>query len=118
MNAPLARNFLIASLALAACTSAESDVTGGDVDTVTGTSSVGVTSSGSGDFAIPVVLTGPVGFERRTTGTRMGGTATFTDLEPGPYTVSTTIFGFDCQSVSADVQASRTTTASIACTRR
>ena len=118
MNAPLARNFLIASLALAACTSAESDVTGVDVDTVTGTISVGVTSPGSGDFAITVVLTGPVGFERRTTGTRLGGTATFTRLEPGSYTVSTTIFGFDCQSVTADVQASRTTTASIACNQR
>jgi hypothetical protein len=87
-------------------------------DNVTGTIRVSVTSSGSSDFGITVLLTGPEGFPQRTAAMSLGATSTFTDLEPGAYTVSTSIFGFDCQSVSANVQAGQTTTANIACTRR
>jgi len=43
----------------------------------------------------------------------LGGTSTFTDLDPGTYTVSTTIFGYDCQSVSANVQADQTIAAQL-----
>ena len=120
MNTRLARNVLIALLALsiASCTSADSDLTGVDVDTVTGTISVGVTSPGSSDFEIAVFLNGPAGFPPRTAPLRLGDTLTFDDLEPGTYTVGTTIFGFDCQSVSASVRGNQTTRADIACTRR
>ncbi|HYO47228.1 MAG TPA: carboxypeptidase-like regulatory domain-containing protein [Gemmatimonadota bacterium] len=112
------RSFAIALLALAigSCASGDGDLTG--VDTVKGTISVGVTSSGSSDFGITILLTGPEGFSPRTAAMNLGGTSTFADLDPGAYTVSTTIFGFDCQSVSANVQGGQTTTANIACTRK
>jgi hypothetical protein len=116
MKALPSRSFLIAVLALtiASCTSAESPVTG--VDPVTGTISVGITSPGSNDFVVTVFVNGPGGF--RTAPMRLAGTLAFSDLEPGAYTVGTTILGFDCQSVSANVQGNQTTSANIACTRR
>jgi len=118
MKTQHARIYLIALLALtiASCDSSESQVTG--VDTSKGTIRVGVASPGSSDFEIAVSLNGPAGFPPRTAPLRIGDTLTFDDLDPGTYTVGTTIFGFDCQTVSATVQGNLTTRVDIACTRK
>lgn len=116
MNVPLARNCMIAFLALAACTSAEGEVTA--VDEVRGALSVSVTSLGSSEFVITVYLDGPEGVPTRTAPMRLGSTFVFTGLEPGVYTVGTTILGFDCQSASATVEGNQTTPTTIACDRK
>src|SRR5687767_6611597 len=101
-------NIAIALLALALsarCGSRDSDsLTGADNDTGTIRVSVIGTGSASG-FAITVRLTGLGNFPERTASTFLGGTSTFTELPPGTYTAATTIIGFTCQPVSANVQA-------------
>ena len=116
MNAPVARILLLIFLALAACTSAEGDVTA--VDEVTGALSVSVTSLGSSDFVVTVYLDGPEGVPMRTAPMRLGDNFVFAGLKPGVYTAGTTILGFDCQSASATVQGNQTTAADISCSRR
>lgn len=117
MNPEMAQRLAIVLLvvALGSCSSTDSGPTA--VNGPRGTIRVAVTSP-SADSQIAVLLTGPEGFPPRGTVIGVGGTSTFTDLEPGVYSVSATIFGFDCLSVSVDVRAGETTTADIACTRR
>lgn len=118
MTAPLARNILTALLPLAigSCTSGNGGLTG--IDEPKGIIHVGVTSSPAGDFGITVALTGPEGFSARSATMNLGDTSVFADLDPGSYTLHTSLFGFDCPSVSVTVRGNQTTTAEIVCTRR
>ncbi len=114
----LPRNLAIALIvtAIGSCTSENGELTG--IDEPKGIIRVGVTSSPAGDFGITVALTGPEGFSARTATMSLGETSAFADLDPGSYTLSTALFGFDCPSVSVTVRGNQTTIAEIVCTRR
>ncbi len=80
----------------------------------TGTLTVHVTTSGSPQSGATVMISHTGGSRTGTTGAN--GVATFENLDPGMYTVTTTLTGHSCGGGSGTVTAGQTTNVDVTCT--